>query len=125
MVEELAARAALHCRVTPISEAQLRAADEVWISAATREVQPVTSLDARPVGAGQPGPLWRRIYQELQNYKRTRGIAEQPTDMEMEFRTFVGNLNRDGKTRSREELQALFKEFLQWRDRQGANTRTR
>ena len=70
VVEELAARAALHCRVTPISEAQLRAAEEVWISAATREVQPVTSLDGHPIGSGRPGPLWRRVYEELQSYKR-------------------------------------------------------
>jgi D-alanine transaminase len=70
VVEELAARAGLRCRVAPVSEAQLRAADEVWISAATREVQPVTSLDGHPIGAGQPGPLWRRVYEELQRYKR-------------------------------------------------------
>jgi D-alanine transaminase len=70
VVEELAARAALHTRVTAISEAQLRAADEVWISAATREVQPVTSLDGHPIGSGRPGPLWRRVYEELQGYKR-------------------------------------------------------
>jgi D-alanine transaminase len=69
-VEELAARLAIPCRVLPISEAQLRAADEVWISAATREVQPVTSIDAHAVGAGKPGPLWRRVYAELQRYKR-------------------------------------------------------
>src|ERR1700730_15386818 len=70
VVEELAARTAIHCRVVPISEAQLRAADEVWISAATREVQPVTSLDGHPVGAGKPGPHWRRVHEELQRYKR-------------------------------------------------------
>jgi D-alanine transaminase len=69
VVEELAARAAVHSRVLPISEAQLRAADEVWISAATREVQPVTSLDGHPVGTGKPGSLWRRVYEELQRYK--------------------------------------------------------
>jgi D-alanine transaminase len=69
-VEELAARIAIHCRVVPISEAQLRAADEVWLSAATREVQPVTSIDGRAVGSGRPGPLWRRVYEELQRYKR-------------------------------------------------------
>jgi D-alanine transaminase len=69
VVEELAARTAIHCRVVPISEAQLRAADEVWISAATREVQPVTSLDGHPVGTGKPGPQWRRVHEELQRYK--------------------------------------------------------
>jgi len=42
----------------------------VWISAATREVQPVTSLDGHPVGTGRPGPHWRRVYEELQRYKR-------------------------------------------------------
>ena len=69
-VEELAARAAIHCRVQPVSEAQLRAADELWISAATREVQPVTVLDGRPIGSGRPGPLWRRVYEEFQLYKQ-------------------------------------------------------
>ena len=69
-VEELAARAAIHCRVQPVSEAQLRAADEVWISSATREVQPVTVLDGRPIGSGRPGPLWRRVYEEFQLYKQ-------------------------------------------------------
>jgi D-alanine transaminase len=69
-VEEMAARAAIACRVQPISEAQLRGADEVWISAATREVQPVTVLDRHPIGSGRPGPLWRRVYEELQRYKR-------------------------------------------------------
>ena len=69
-VEELAARIAIRCRSAPISESQLRAAEEIWISAATREVLPVTSLDGHPVGAGKPGPLWRRIYDELQRYKQ-------------------------------------------------------
>jgi len=69
-VEEMAARAGIHCRVVPVSEAQLRAADEVWISAATREVQPVTLLDGHGVGSGKPGPAWRRVYEELQRYKQ-------------------------------------------------------
>ncbi|GAC1454815.1 MAG: D-amino acid aminotransferase [Steroidobacteraceae bacterium] len=69
VVEELAARAALPCRVAPVSEAQLRAADEIWLSAAVREVQPVTRLDERAVGTGKPGPAWRRVYEELQRYK--------------------------------------------------------
>jgi D-alanine transaminase len=69
-VEELAARIGLACRATAISEAELRGADEIWICAATREVQPVTMLDGRPVGTGRPGPLWRRAYDELQRWKQ-------------------------------------------------------
>jgi len=69
-VEEMAARLAIPWRVQTVSEAQLRSADEVWISAATREVQPVTVLDGHPVGSGRPGPLWRRVHEELQRYKQ-------------------------------------------------------
>jgi D-alanine transaminase len=69
-VEEMAARAGVTCRIVPVSEAQLRAADEVWLSAATRELQPVTAIDGHIVGTGRPGPVWRRVYDELQRYKR-------------------------------------------------------
>ena len=70
VVEELAARIGARYRAAPVSEAQLRGADEIWISAATREVQPVTMLDGKPVGTGRPGPLWRRVYDEFQRWKR-------------------------------------------------------
>ncbi|HEX4387334.1 MAG TPA: D-amino acid aminotransferase [Steroidobacteraceae bacterium] len=68
-VQEMAARAGIPWHVVPVSETQLRVADEVWISAATREVQPVTRIDGNPVGSGRPGPLWARVYAELQRYK--------------------------------------------------------
>ena len=70
VVEELAVRLAIPCRSASVSEAQLRAAEEVWISAATREVQAVTSLDGHAVGSGRPGRLWQRVYAELQRYKQ-------------------------------------------------------
>lgn len=40
---------------------ELRAADEVWLSAATRDVLPVTRIDGAPVGSGKPGPHWLRM----------------------------------------------------------------
>jgi D-alanine transaminase len=70
VVEELAARAGIGHQARPVTEAQLRAAEEIWLSSALREVLPVTSLDGAAVGAGKPGPLWRRLYNELQDYKR-------------------------------------------------------
>jgi D-alanine transaminase len=69
-MEEVATTAGIAYRVAPVSEQQLRTADEIWISAATREVQPVTQLDGKPVGTGKPGPLWRRIYDNWQRYKQ-------------------------------------------------------
>ena len=69
-MEELATRAGIPHRSEKVTESQLRGADEVWLSAATREVQAVTHLDGRPVGRGRPGPLWQRVREELQRYKR-------------------------------------------------------
>jgi TRAP-type uncharacterized transport system substrate-binding protein len=67
-------------------------------------------------------PGWTRFSvaeTELQQLKRSRNIADTP-DLEQEFRVFVGNLpQRDGAARSREDTQTLFKEFMQWRERQG------
>lgn len=47
--------------IRPISLEELRKADEVWISAATRDVVPITMIDGQPVGDGKPGPQWRRM----------------------------------------------------------------
>jgi D-alanine transaminase len=69
VIEEMAVRAGIPCHAAPVSEAQLRGADEVWLSAATRELQAVTSLDGRPLGGGRAGPVWQRINDELQRYK--------------------------------------------------------
>ena len=33
-------------------------------------------LDGKPVGTGKPGPVWRRIYEQWQHYKRE--LAGQP-----------------------------------------------
>ena len=48
---------------------ELRAADEIWISSSTKELVPVTMLDGKPVGNGQPGPIWQDLHQRFQQYK--------------------------------------------------------
>jgi D-alanine transaminase len=68
LIEELADRHGLPRRTTAVSEAQLRAADEVWLTAATRGVIAVTTLDGKPVGDGRPGPVWRRMQQLVEAY---------------------------------------------------------
>jgi D-alanine transaminase len=69
-MEEVATTAGVAYKSAAISERQLRTADEIWISASTREVQPVTKLDGQPVGTGKPGPVWQRVYEQWQRYKR-------------------------------------------------------
>jgi D-alanine transaminase len=70
VIEEIAGRAGVTWRSAAVSEAELRAADEILLGAATREVQPVTSLDGKPVGQGKPGPVWRKLYDAYQAYKK-------------------------------------------------------
>jgi D-alanine transaminase len=62
LIEQLAEREKIPCRSAPVSEAALRSAEEIWLSAATRGVVPVTQLDGKKVGDGRPGPVWRRMY---------------------------------------------------------------
>lgn len=44
-----------------LPEAALRAADELFLTSSTREVQPLVELDGRPVGTGEPGDVTRRL----------------------------------------------------------------
>jgi D-alanine transaminase len=51
-------------------EARIRAADELWTTSSAREILPITLLDGKPVGTGQPGPMFRRMYGIYQDYKQ-------------------------------------------------------
>ena len=59
--------------VRPVSEDELRSADEIWVTSSSREVLPITTLDGKPVGkgenAGKPGPVSRRLYALYQQFK--------------------------------------------------------
>lgn len=70
VVEELLAALGLRHRTAKVSEAELRRADEIWLAAATRELDAVTTLDGAPVGRGVPGPLWTQVYAAFQEHKR-------------------------------------------------------
>jgi len=71
LLTRLAAEGSLKLEIRPVSEAQLRSADEVWLSSSTKEVLAVTTLDGKPVGSGKPGPVFRRMHSLYQDYKST------------------------------------------------------
>jgi len=69
VVLELATSEGLDSTVRSISDTELRAADEVWLTSSTKEITAVTSLDGKPVGNGQPGPIFKRMHTAYQVFK--------------------------------------------------------
>jgi D-alanine transaminase len=68
LVEEIADREGIARHVDEVTEVELRCADEVWLTAATRGVVAVTTIDGQPVNTGSPGPLWRRMHELIEAY---------------------------------------------------------
>ncbi len=60
---ELAARAGIGSGRRPVSEQELRDADEILIASAGGGIRAVTTLDGRPVGSATPGAVFRRIHE--------------------------------------------------------------
>lgn len=71
VVMELARKAKMPLVLREVTEDEVRAADEIWLTSATKEVLAVSRLDGKPVGSGKPGPAYKRIYKLYQDYKRT------------------------------------------------------
>lgn len=72
-VIELAKAHGVPLDVREISEAEVRAADELWLTSSTKEVLPITRLDGRVVGTGVAGPVARRMHALYQELKRAGG----------------------------------------------------
>jgi D-alanine transaminase len=70
VVLELAAATGIPIELRAVPEAEVRSADELWLTSSTREVQAIASLDGKPVGTGKPGPVFRKLYQAFQEFKR-------------------------------------------------------
>ena len=70
VVLEIARAREFQVEVRAVSEAEVRGADEIWVTSSTKEVLAVTTLDGKPVGDGRPGPLFRRMHALYQQFKR-------------------------------------------------------
>ncbi|MDH4059488.1 MAG: D-amino acid aminotransferase [Aquincola sp.] len=73
LLHELCEEEGIAYNLKPISEADVRVADEIILSSATKEVLPVTKLDGELVGhgalRGKPGPVYARLYEAYQRAK--------------------------------------------------------
>lgn len=69
LLVRLAGEGTVKLEIRPITEAEVRAADEVWLTSSTKEVLAVTTLDGKPVGSGKPGAAFRRMHALFQEHK--------------------------------------------------------
>ncbi|HEX5477962.1 MAG TPA: aminotransferase class IV, partial [Burkholderiales bacterium] len=70
VIVELARANALPLELREVSEAEVRAADEIWVTSSSKEVLAIVQLDGRPVGDGRPGPVFHRMYRLYQEFKQ-------------------------------------------------------
>jgi D-alanine transaminase len=78
LLKELCEDCGIAYNLRPISEADVRAADEVLLSSATKEILPVTRIDGEPVGhgalRGKPGPVYARLHEAYQRAVATQSL---------------------------------------------------
>jgi len=70
VISEIARSAGLPIEFRDVSEPEVRSADEVWVTSSSKEVLAIVALDGKPVGAGKPGPVFRRVYALYQEFKQ-------------------------------------------------------
>ncbi len=78
LLRELCEEEGTAYNLRPIAEDDVRTADELMISSASKEILPVTKLDNQPVGhgalRGKPGPVYARLYEAYQRAKVSQSI---------------------------------------------------
>ncbi|MDH4286304.1 MAG: D-amino acid aminotransferase [Gallionella sp.] len=70
VILEIASAHGIPHEVRKIAVAEVHAADELLLTSSTKEVLAITRLDGKPVGTGQPGPMFAKLYALYQNFKR-------------------------------------------------------
>lgn len=61
LLQELCEDNGIEFLLQPVPREDVFSADELMLSSATREILPIVSLDGKPVGSGQPGPVYERL----------------------------------------------------------------
>ena len=79
LMQELCEAEGIAFEVRPVARAEVESADELMLSSATKEVMPIARLDGRPVGAGVPGPVFRRLHAAYQRAKAASAVAGHAT----------------------------------------------
>ena len=69
VIAEIAQAAGLPLEYRDVTEAEVRGADEIWVTSSSKEVLAIVTLDGKSVAGGKPGPVFRRIHALYQEFK--------------------------------------------------------
>ncbi len=70
VILELAAANDIPHQIRRITAPEVFAADELLLASSTREIMAITHLDGKAIGTATPGPMYHKIYQLYQIFKR-------------------------------------------------------
>jgi len=69
VVFDIVQRGKLPLELRDVTEAEVRNADELWVTSSSKEIVAIVDLDRKPIGSGQPGPVFRKAWQLYQEFK--------------------------------------------------------
>ena len=71
IIFELCSRAGIPCIERTLQRHDLYIADECFLTGTGAEVMPVTSVDSRTIGTGEPGPITQRLTEAFHKHVRS------------------------------------------------------
>ncbi len=81
IILSLAASNAIPHKEMEISEKELFAADEVWLTGSMKSIYPIVQIDKQAVGNGTPGTLWHKMDRLYHHYKLTGQVTKQQENL--------------------------------------------
>lgn len=75
VILELAEQHQIPYSIRPISEAELRHADEIWLTSSPKEILKVNQLDGQPIGQNTRSALYPKMLRYYQQFKREQILA--------------------------------------------------
>lgn len=78
LILELATKNCIPYTERAIKEAELRDADEIWLTSSTKEIMPVITLDGKSVADAKPGAMFKQMSAIYSEYKELvkQGLEE-------------------------------------------------
>ncbi len=67
VVFEIAEEEGIPVKLMPVSDEEIRTADEVMLTGTITDIQPVVSIDGHKIGTGHPGPITRLLQKGLRH----------------------------------------------------------